>query len=331
MSRKRNNIESLFHHQLPNTPYAIFLLLVLVLGACRDSGRSTPPNEPNESDVAGKEKTEETTAFAVTVTGSGRPMILIPGVSCGGDVWAATVNHFKDRYECHMLTLAGFAGQPAIGGEPFLERVRDALIEYIRNKKLERPVIVGHSLGGFMAFWLGATAPDKVGPIIAVDGVPYYTALINPKATPESVQQQAEAMRKMYKNLTQEQFALQNQQFLSMMITDTNDLKKIAVSSGKSEPEAVAQAFYEMMTIDLRMKVKAIRTPVLLMGSTAMMTNPEMKKQTQKNYMSQVEAIPRHKVVFATKARHFIQIDEPEFFFREVESFLRTADNETKK
>jgi pimeloyl-ACP methyl ester carboxylesterase len=31
-------------------------------------------------------------------------------------------------------------------------------------------------------------------------------------------------------------------------------------------------------------------------------------------------------VVFAPKARHFIQLDEPEFFFREVESFLQTAE-----
>ena len=38
-------------------------------------------------------------------------MILIPGLTCGGDVWKSTVEHFKDRYECHVLTLAGFAGE----------------------------------------------------------------------------------------------------------------------------------------------------------------------------------------------------------------------------
>ncbi|MFZ0035104.1 MAG: alpha/beta hydrolase [Sedimentisphaerales bacterium] len=82
-------------------------------------------------------------AFTVKVTGSGRPMILIPGLGCGGNVWDGTVAHFKDRYECHVVTLAGFAGQPSIGG-PFLEQVRSGLVEYIRQKKLERPVIVGH-------------------------------------------------------------------------------------------------------------------------------------------------------------------------------------------
>jgi len=54
MSPKRTNIGSLSRRPLHNTPYAIFLLLVLVLGACRDSSGPTSPNEPNESDVAGK-------------------------------------------------------------------------------------------------------------------------------------------------------------------------------------------------------------------------------------------------------------------------------------
>jgi N-formylmaleamate deformylase len=37
-------------------------------------------------------------SFAVEVIGNGRPMLLIPGLTCGGDVWKTTVDHFKDRY-----------------------------------------------------------------------------------------------------------------------------------------------------------------------------------------------------------------------------------------
>ena len=32
-------------------------------------------------------------AFSVEVTGHGAPIVLIPGLSCGGDVWRATVDH----------------------------------------------------------------------------------------------------------------------------------------------------------------------------------------------------------------------------------------------
>ncbi|MGC4074310.1 MAG: alpha/beta hydrolase [Nibricoccus sp.] len=84
------------------------------------------------------------TAFTVKVTGHGRPMILIPGLTCPGDVWDTTVEHFKDRYECHVLSLAGFGGSPAKPG-PVLEPARDELAAYIKSHQLVRPIIVGHS------------------------------------------------------------------------------------------------------------------------------------------------------------------------------------------
>lgn len=273
---------------------------------------------------------KEPAAFMVKVTGSGRPMILIPGLSCGGNVWDGTVAHFKDRYQCHVVTLAGFAGQPAIG-EPFLEQVRDGLSKYIRDKKLERPVIVGHSLGGFLAFWLGATVPEQVGPIIAVDGVPFFAALRDVNATPQSAQPFAESLRNTYQSQTPEQFAIGNRGFLAGMITDPKDVEKVVEMSTKSDPKAVAQAFYEIMTIDLRQKVKAIRAPVLLIGATASASNPDQKTTAEENYRLQVTNIPKHKVVFAPKARHFIQLDEPKFFFQEVESFLKETDGAKAK
>jgi pimeloyl-ACP methyl ester carboxylesterase len=278
--------------------------------------------------LAAEEKQDvvKPSAFTVKVTGSGRPMILIPGLGCGGNVWDETVARFKDRYQCHVVTLAGFAGQPAIG-EPFLEQVRSGLVEYIRRNKLERPVIVGHSLGGFMAFWLGATAPDQVGPVISVDGVPFYAALMDINATPESAKPFAERMREMYKAQSPQQFAFGFRSSLAVMITDPNAVEKVGRLGSKSDPKAVGQATYELMTTDLRKQVKAIKTPVLLIGATASITDPDQRNAAQENYKLQVAQVPKHKVVFAPKARHFIQLDEPEFFFGQVESFLKDVDN----
>ena len=86
-------------------------------------------------------------------------MILIPGLQCSGAVWNEAVAHYSDEYQVHVLTIAGFAGEPAIPGLR-LSTVRDDLIRYIRENKLDHPVIVGHSLGGFLALWIAATAPD---------------------------------------------------------------------------------------------------------------------------------------------------------------------------
>src|SRR5947207_644573 len=71
-------------------------------------------------------------SFAVETSGKGRPVILVPGYACSGAVWNGTVAHLRDHYQCHVLTLAGFAGQPRVEG-PFLETVRKDLAAYIRS------------------------------------------------------------------------------------------------------------------------------------------------------------------------------------------------------
>ena len=78
-------------------------------------------------------------SFHVTKVGHGRPMILIPGLLSSGEVWQATAERFRTRYECHVLTLAGFAGQPpaALAGRPFLETVGRDLARYIEAERLE--------------------------------------------------------------------------------------------------------------------------------------------------------------------------------------------------
>ena len=52
--------------------------------------------------------------FQVKVTGHGQPMILIPGLSCPGEVWDGAVAHYKDHYQLHVISLAGFAGEESL-------------------------------------------------------------------------------------------------------------------------------------------------------------------------------------------------------------------------
>src|SRR5882724_9050843 len=92
-------------------------------------------------------------SFSVDVQGSGSAMILIPGLQCPRDVWKEFMVHYSSRYQIHAVTITGFAGEPAIPGLG-LSKVKDDLIQYIRDKELTKPVIVGHSLGGFLALWI---------------------------------------------------------------------------------------------------------------------------------------------------------------------------------
>lgn len=253
-------------------------------------------------------------AFSVRVVGQGKPMILIPGLASPGDVWNGTAEHFKDRYECHILTLAGFAGQPPIN-RPLLPAARKQIAAYIRRNHLERPVLVGHSLGGFLALAVASDDPGLVGAVVSVDGAPFLPALMNPGASVYKMQPQAAMIRKSIGAMTQEQYAENSRASLASMITSPEVAAAVAAKSGRSHPATVADAMADMMTTDLRSQMKKITAPVLLVGTAG--------PRVAAAYESQIASIPKHRFVLAEKSRHFVMLDDPDFLFAEMESFLR--------
>jgi N-formylmaleamate deformylase len=269
-------------------------------------------------------------AFQVTKAGAGRAMILIPGLMSSGAVWEGAVERFKARYECHVLTLAGFAGQPPLGaplgpppdGTGFLDTVRRELVRYIQTNRLERPILVGHSLGAFLAFSVASAHPDLVGPVIAVDGVPFLSALMNPAADVDSVRAPAEQMRELYASLTPAQLTAQSKLSLASMMKNPADVERAVVWASASDPKTIGVAMYELMTTDLRNEVGAITSPVLLIGAAAFAPDAETRARVRSAYERQVAKVPNHRVVMADEARHFIMFDTPDFLWTSIEAFL---------
>lgn len=61
----------------------------------------------------------------------GSPIILIPGLACGSWVWTETIAHLKPSHHVYAITLAGFDGRPAGGGEGFdsaVSSLRDVIV-----------------------------------------------------------------------------------------------------------------------------------------------------------------------------------------------------------
>ena len=267
----------------------------------------------------------EAPAFRADVSGSGPAMVLIPGLDSSGAVWSGVIDRFKDRYTCHALTLAGFAGQPPLA-TPSLSVVRDAILAYIDDNRLERPVIVGHSLGAFLAFWVAASAPEKVGPVIAIDGVPFLPALMNPSATVDSVSGQAGAMRTAMERTSAEQRERQSALSLASMISDPAHVRVAQSWAAASDPRTSAQSMMDLMTTDLRSEVSHIKTPVLLVMAGALFaSNPAALSAVEGAYERQIAGIVRHRTVVAVKARHFVMLDDPAFLTATMEEFLTTA------
>ena len=271
---------------------------------------STSAHAPRPAPVPSRQAALPTTAvapgapFTVTTVGHGPPVIFLPGLSSPGSVWDRAVAHLATRYTCHVLTLAGFAGAPAMAGDAFLPVERDAILAYIRAHGLTRPVLVGHSLGGFLAYWIAATAPGEIAGVLAIDGLPFAPALADAAATPAGVEPQAAQVRAFLAGLDRPGFARQTTTALLGMITRPDDAARVAEDADRSDPRTVGQAIYELMTTDLRPLLGAIASPVWLIQAG---DAPGMRAA----YEAQVAGAPAHRVVRAAGAKHFVMLDDP--------------------
>ena len=262
-------------------------------------------------------------SFKVEVTGKGKPMLLIPGLSSSGDVWDETVARLKDQYECHVVTLPGFADQPAIETDQFLETVGDELISYIKRNKLKNPVVMGHSLGGFLTVYIGIREPDLASKLIVVDGLPYMGAAQNPVATPAAMKATAEMMRNNILSQTTEQFEQMQPVILKSMITSPEKVTVAMDWSRSSDTKTVAQAMFELYQIDLRDQLDQVNAPMLVLASWYGYKDYGVTKQMiEASFSGQFGKAKDVRISVSDEGRHFIMWDDPEFFFSEIGDFL---------
>jgi pimeloyl-ACP methyl ester carboxylesterase len=261
--------------------------------------------------------------FQVKVTGHGQPMILIPGLSSSGETWDTTVEHYKNRFECHVLTVAGFAGVPRIAA-PMLDRVRDGVADYIRDKRLDHPVIAGHSLGGFLALSVAAKYPLLVGKLVIVDVYPFMAGLMDPSVTPAKAKEIAAQMRKHFGDQTQEEYEryVKSGVATRSMVASESNFDRIVAWGLASDRTAVADAMSEMYAADLREEMVNIKSPALVLGTWIAYKQYTDRARTEANLRRQYATLAGVRIEVTDSAHHFIMWDDPEWMFGLMDAFL---------
>lgn len=258
-------------------------------------------------------------AFEVKISGHGPAMILIPGLASSGETWDSTVARYKNRYECHVLTLAGFAGVPRIPG-PMLDKVRDGLAAYIRDKKLVKPVIVGHSLGGFLALALASKYPDLPGKLVIVDSLPSLAAMFQPDITPEQAKAQSAMTRQYMISQPANDQGLRAQ--IHAMVTGEADFERIMSWGRASDHSAIVDAMVEMYGSDLREDIAAIQSSTLVLATWIGYKPYTDREKTEANTRREYAKLKGADIRITDTSRHFIMYDDPQWFFTQIDSFL---------
>lgn len=262
--------------------------------------------------------------ITVVTEGSGPDVILIPGLASPRSVWDDLSAQLSSGYRLHKVQLAGFAGQaPAIRENgTFVEPVAQAIADYISENALSHPAIIGHSLGGEVALLIAAKHPELTGRVAVIDALPFFSLIFNPQATKESVTGQANQFRQMLLAASETDFSQQQQQGIARLIKTTAAREQIVNASLASDRQTLADATYDIMTLDLRPQLPHIRTSVtVLYAWDPLYGIPATQVDTL--YSQAYSTLKGVKLKRIDNSFHFVMYDQPVEFARQVKNFLQ--------
>lgn len=260
----------------------------------------------------------------------GRPVILIPGLEGGPWVWQQTIANLEKSHVVYAVTLAGFDGVPAPAPDAkagtLLDRADASLLQLIKQKHIDKPVLVGHSLGGTLALRFAGEHASLIAAVVAVDGLPILPGM--ERASVGQRQAMAERTRTQMAAMTPAQFqaaALGYMQHIG--VVDPKLAEQYAPLNARSDAAASAEYMAADIVADYRPGLKQANVPILEISPyyAADFSKPPLQiSEAQKSayYQGLLGDAPHVKVVSISPARHFAMLDQPAKFQQALDGFL---------
>jgi pimeloyl-ACP methyl ester carboxylesterase len=263
------------------------------------------------------------TRFSVAVTGQGPNVILIPGLATSGEVWDATVKHLAPSHRVHVVQVAGFGGADAgvnrADGDVLPALVAE-LVQYAA--RLERPAIIGHSLGGLIAIEVAAQKPDAISRVLIVDALPFFALTMSPSATVDMANQMATMMRNQLMAQTDAQYSASAPMTAARLAKSPTARVNVTRWAAASDRTVVAKAMYEDIVTDARPRLPQIKAKTtVLYAFDSTMGLPQAVIDSL--YSGAYTGLPGVDLKRIDGSYHFIMLDQPDAFSREVDAFLK--------
>lgn len=263
--------------------------------------------------------------IVVTTVGKGPDVVLIPGLtSSPPQAWHATVQAVPG-YRYHLVQVKGFAGVPAEANAtgPVAAPVAGEVARYIREAGLKRPAVVGHSMGGTIGLMMAARHPEAVGRLMVVDMTPFMGPFFGqPNGTVDTLRPIAEQIRAGMSAPPSPQGEAMLEQTINGMVNTAPARAAILADSRASDRATTGNAYYELVTTDLRPELARIAAPTTVLFVRPA-TVPITDEQMEATYRQLYAGLPGVKLVRVPDSAHFIQVDAPQRFQEELRAFLR--------
>lgn len=227
-----------------------------------------------------------------------RTIVFIPGSGSDHTAWVYQCSGLKDHYNVAAMELPGHGSSGGTGEQDvraYVEWIKDAFVAF----EIEKPVLVGHSLGAAITLTFAIHYPERLSGIVAFGGgvkMPVNPAIL------EGIRKDLPAVLAMTAKIA---VAKQNRERLAPILAKRNP-----------NPDAIYGDFIACDRLDISGQVQSIKVPTLLIcGTEDKMTPPALSESLK-------GMIPGAQLALIPEAGHMVMLEAPEAFNAAVKTFV---------
>nr|WP_315234781.1 alpha/beta fold hydrolase [uncultured Albidiferax sp.] len=113
--------------------------------------------------------------LACEALGAGPPVVILHGLFGAGCNWSEVARSLASRYRVYLPDARNHGASPWSDNMSYPKMALDVKV-LIERERLQRPILVGHSMGGKTAMTLALSHPELVGGVAVIDIAPEHYA-----------------------------------------------------------------------------------------------------------------------------------------------------------
>ncbi|GAA4452725.1 alpha/beta hydrolase [Rurimicrobium arvi] len=245
-------------------------------------------------------------------TGSGPALLLVHGFPANPLLWREIIPELSSRYTLLMPDFFAVPGSWMVDGHNSMDMLAEGFAAILDNEKVERTVIIGHSMGGYMGLAFAGKYPSRL----------HGLSLVHSSPVPDD-EARAEGRRKTVAILESGGKRLFLNKMVKALFPDEFNDKHPEVYKRQTE-EAIAVddqslvAFYRaiMERADTRSVVQGLSCPVqYLIGEKDSLAN--IRKELAQKSLAKTSFVSIFK-----NAGHMVMLEEPDAVLATLNRFL---------
>jgi len=241
------------------------------------------------------------------------PLVFLHGIGGAARAWRGQLEFFRDRYRTIAWDMPGYGGSAPLPTVS-IAALADALQDFLEQVSAEKPILVGHSIGGMIVQQLLARSPRIAGAIVLAQTSPAF-------GKPEGEWQKAFIEARLGPLDRGETMASLAPTLVRELVGD--DPAPGGMELARDCMASVSEATYRatmlaLMGFDLRKTLGNIAVPTLVLSGSKDNNAPA----TMMAKMATL--IPSATYLELEGAGHLVNLERPQAFNAALDQFLKT-------